>query len=308
MKKQIGLLTLLFILFALQNSFAQVSINDDGSPPDNSAMLEIKSNSKGLLIPRLTTSQREALSLNAKGGLIVFDSDLLEYCFHNGYGWQVGLGFSTWGIDGGPTFLGGDSLSDYMIGTLNPLGKFHVHDPIRHNSKFYLTPQSEGPGDSSTLVLAGDRNASSGMEWTFDGIGDRLELRGISEGQLTSPHLLVDRNTGNIAIGNSFATGYKLSVDGKVICTELRVNLTDDWPDYVFSKDYSLMPLDELHHFISLNGHLPNIPSASDIGGSGIDVGEMQRLMMEKIEELSLYIIKQQQQIDELQKKLATLR
>jgi hypothetical protein len=107
--------------------------------------------------------------------------------------------------------------------------------------------------------------------------------------------------TGNVAIGNTIATGYKLSVEGKIICTEMRVNLVANWPDYVLRKDYNLMPVEKLGEFIEKNGHLPNVPPAAEIEKSGMDVGEMQRLMMEKIEELSLYIIQQQQQIRELQ-------
>ncbi|MBI9037240.1 MAG: hypothetical protein JEY97_03835 [Bacteroidales bacterium] len=105
---------------------------------------------------------------------------------------------------------------------------------------------------------------------------------------------------GDVAIGTTFASGYKLSVDGKIICEELRVDMQEDWPDYVFKKDYKLMPLDEVEEFINENGHLPNIPSASEMSNSGLEIGETQRLLMEKIEELTLYIIEQQKLIDQL--------
>jgi hypothetical protein len=82
------------------------------------------------------------------------------------------------------------------------------------------------------------------------------------------------------------------------------VNLVADWPDYVLQDDYKLMPLHELREFIKANGHLPNVPPASEIEGSGIDVGAMQKLMMEKIEELSFYILQQQEEIDALKAKL----
>ena len=108
-------------------------------------------------------------------------------------------------------------------------------------------------------------------------------------------------STGQVGIGTtSMATGYKLSVAGKVICEELRVNLASGWPDYVFGQDYQLMSLSELENYIQINGHLPNIPEAGEMQESGLEVGEMQRLMMEKIEELSLYIIQQQKEIEEL--------
>ena len=97
------------------------------------------------------------------------------------------------------------------------------------------------------------------------------------------------------------ATGYKVSVKGKVMCEELKVQLQANWPDYVFSKDYALLPLHKLEKEIVLKGHLPGIPSASEIERNGLEVGEMQRVMIEKIEELTLYIISLQKQIDLLQ-------
>ncbi|MEL6987769.1 MAG: hypothetical protein AAGK97_08040, partial [Bacteroidota bacterium] len=87
------------------------------------------------------------------------------------------------------------------------------------------------------------------------------------------------------------ATGYKVSVDGKIACEEVRVELSQNWPDYVFEESYELTPLDELEKEINKQGHLPGIPSAQKVESEGIQVGEMQRKMMEKIEELTLYVI-----------------
>ena len=80
------------------------------------------------------------------------------------------------------------------------------------------------------------------------------------------------------------------------------MNLVADWPDYVFREDYVLMPLKNLRSFISENGHLPKVPSADNIEASGMDVGEMQKLMMEKIEELTLYILQLQAEIDSMKR------
>lgn len=109
-------------------------------------------------------------------------------------------------------------------------------------------------------------------------------------------------DAGSIVMGSHTvipATGYKLSVDGKIMCEELRVELSP-WPDYVFADDYSLMPLRDVETFIDNNKHLPGIPSASTVESEGLLVGEMQGLMMEKIEELTLYIIDLQKQIEVL--------
>ncbi len=87
--------------------------------------------------------------------------------------------------------------------------------------------------------------------------------------------------------------GYYLAVNGKVICEELVVKLRANWPDYVFSKDYKLKDLNELETYIAANKHLPNIPSAQEVAAKGFETGEIIKLQMEKIEELSLYLIQQ---------------
>ena len=99
------------------------------------------------------------------------------------------------------------------------------------------------------------------------------------------------------------AAGYKLRVYGKVIAEEVRVQLKAAWPDYVFSKNYKLKSLGEVEEYIAANSHLPNVPATAEVEKSGIALGEMQTKMMEKIEELTLYIIGLQKQIDSLKKK-----
>lgn len=104
-----------------------------------------------------------------------------------------------------------------------------------------------------------------------------------------------------VTIGTqNLPAGYRLAVDGRIICEELRVELSGNWPDYVFGEDYALMPLSEVARHIKEQKHLPGIPTAAEVEAEGIAVGEMQKKMMEKIEELTLYIIQQQAEIDAL--------
>jgi hypothetical protein len=104
--------------------------------------------------------------------------------------------------------------------------------------------------------------------------------------------LLMNVSTGNVSIGTvTGATGYKLSVGGKIMAEEIRVQSMAAWPDYVFKKEYRLPTLSELEKHIATHGHLPNIPDAKTIDKEGIKLGDMQTRMMEKIEELTLYII-----------------
>lgn len=99
--------------------------------------------------------------------------------------------------------------------------------------------------------------------------------------------------------------GYSLAVDGSVICEGLSVLMSSDWPDYVFEEGYELRSLAELEAFIEENGHLPNVPPANTIKEHGLDVAEVQLKMMEKIEELTLYILQQEQRIQELEASLS---
>ena len=108
--------------------------------------------------------------------------------------------------------------------------------------------------------------------------------------------------SGDVAIGtSSVPTGYKLAVDGNIRTREIRVD-QDVWPDYVFEVGYNLPSLQEIQEYISKNGHLPNIPSAKEVEINGVELGEMNKLLLEKIEELTLYILQQEKRIEQLEK------
>ena len=89
---------------------------------------------------------------------------------------------------------------------------------------------------------------------------------------------------------------------------EVRVELDATWPDYVFEKHYDLSPLPQLENFIRINKHLPNIPSAGQVKEQGLNLGDMNLRLLEKIEELTLYIIQQDKKINALQEKVHTIQ
>lgn len=114
---------------------------------------------------------------------------------------------------------------------------------------------------------------------------------------------------GRTAIGSSYvAPGYKLAVNGKIITEEVVVQLRASWPDYVFSNNYNLKPLSEIEEYIKANNHLQNIPSAIEIEKNGVSIGNIVAKQMEKIEELTLYLIEQHKQIEELKKQMEALK
>ena len=161
-------------------------------------------------------------------------------------------------------------------------------------------------------VTAVSGNVSASVGNVFAGM-DVDALQNISAG--------VDINAGddlfvadNLGIGLSdddptvWPDGYRLAVAGNVICEEVRVALQADWPDYVFQPEYELMPLADLEKSIEENGHLPKVPAAQTMEAEGMELGEMQRIMMEKIEELTLYTIQQQKELDELKRENEKLK
>ncbi len=102
---------------------------------------------------------------------------------------------------------------------------------------------------------------------------------------------------------NSVAN-YNLFVKGGILTEEIRVSLATTWADYVFSKDYKMPTLPELEKQIKEKGHLPNMPSAKEVKDNGIELGEMAKMQQEKIEELTLYIIAMNKELQELKAKV----
>ena len=128
---------------------------------------------------------------------------------------------------------------------------------------------------------------------------------------ITTPDFYVGLD-GNVSIGTTTIYGasasdpYKLSVNGKVACKELKVDV--NWSDYVFEKNYKLRNLKEVESYIKENNHLPEVPSATEVESNGLKVGEMQATMMKKIEELTLYIIEQQKTMEKQQSMIENLQ
>ena len=109
----------------------------------------------------------------------------------------------------------------------------------------------------------------------------------------------------NLAVGmeaENIPSGYKLAVNGKAIATEIRVQTYANWPDFVFKSFYNLPTLEEVEQHIQEKGHLKDIPSAQEVEENGILLGEINAKLLQKIEELTLYTIKQEKEIKELKK------
>jgi trimeric autotransporter adhesin len=124
---------------------------------------------------------------------------------------------------------------------------------------------------------------------------------------------IINSNPGNVIIGDGISnlpSGYKLYVSGGILTEKLKVALksSTNWADYVFENNYKLMPLKKVESFIKENKHLPNVPSAKTLEKDGIDVNEMLAKQMEKIEELTLYIIEVNKKVEKVEKENIALK
>jgi hypothetical protein len=132
-------------------------------------------------------------------------------------------------------------------------------------------------------------------------------------GFIIAPHrsgtsgLRID-NQGNVGIATANTYGYKLAVNGNVICEKVVVKQKNNWPDYVFNSDHQLPSLTELEQYIRQHRHLPDVPSAEEVGKNGLDLGENQAALLKKIEELTLYVIEQNKKLEEQQKELNAVK
>jgi hypothetical protein len=187
-----------------------------------------------------------------------------------------------------------DTAGRIGVGTTAPQAKVHITDG-----------GDVSLGGGGELVLGSTASGNLGLDGNEiqarnNGAASHLFLQ-VSGGDV----LMVPNETGQVGIGvtssaNMPSNDYLLAVDGKIISEEVRVEISGSWPDYVFAEDYALMPLNTLEEHIKEHNHLPGIPSAAVVKSDGLMLGDMQRAMMEKIEELTLYVIQLQKEIDAL--------
>jgi len=158
----------------------------------------------------------------------------------------------------------------------------------------------------------------SGTDWRFKAAATgTYKIRDNASGQDvlvfergngTANSIYVKAN-GNLGIGTTDPQA-KLSVNGtgtfngKIKCTEVEVLLAA-WPDHVFKSGYNLMPLQEVETFINVNKHLPGVPSETEVLQNGVNVGEMNAILLQKIEELTMYMIELKKDNELLKKQIA---
>ncbi len=123
--------------------------------------------------------------------------------------------------------------------------------------------------------------------------------------QSNSSGITID-TSGNVGIGTTDPGVYKLAVKGKIHAEEVVVDT--GWADFVFKKDYDLMPLEKVARHIEEEGHLPGIPTEREVQENGVSIGQIQSKLLQKIEEMTLYVIGLKKEGDLLRKENETLK
>lgn len=187
-------------------------------------------------------------------------------------------------------------------------GSAFAHYNVPFNTKFVALQQQHNGitvlnGFSQTYMQRSGTEKNSNLGWlAFAMDGDWK--------------MLMNKN-GQLHIGTTFSSQfkdgsisqtYKLFVQGGIRTEELKIDLAGSWADYVFKADYKLTPLSEVESFINTNGHLPNIPSGASVEAEGVNVNQMLTLQMEKIEELTLYMIQLKKENDALKTAIDELK
>ncbi len=235
--------------------------------------------------------------------------------------WSGGLNF--WKPFGSTNSTGGGGFQNFIlflkdngnvgVGTSNPKDAFQLGDnehkivmgsAIGADLDFgtmYLgfnaareagawSTNTDGAHNGGAVIFSDISGGISFANIETEAVGSSNQT-GITDLELRDKTSLYISKNGNVSIGTKDGQGYKLAVKGHMIAEEIVVKLHANWPDFVFTKDYGLMSLDEVASFIEENNHLPNIPSANKVSEEGINLGEMDAKLLQKIEELTLYVI-----------------
>jgi len=183
------------------------------------------------------------------------------------------------------------SSGNVGIGTTSPGVKLDVNGDmgIKGSNKIYL---ADDLGTPPYIKGIWDSNDYTGMEFHsgFSGLDTTV--------------IVISANA-RVGIGTKTPQNL-LDVYGTIHAKEFKASL-DGWSDYVFDKDYKLLSLNDVENYINTNKKLPDIPSAKEITTDGVKLGEMNALLLKKVEELTLYVIEQNKKIQSLDKKIEKL-
>ncbi|NJO89166.1 MAG: hypothetical protein HC831_09560 [Chloroflexia bacterium] len=205
------------------------------------------------------------------------------------------------------------------LGTVNPRGKLEIY-----NDNTFQNSESNFYGDN--IVFKSDNflngNYFGGITWNnnnrrraaivavkenddSDHVGLAFFTRGTDGPGPMFESMRISRS-GNVGIGTTDPGSYKLAVQGKLGAREVVVTEAD-WADFVFEPTYNLKTLEEVEHFIKTNKHLPDVPSEKEVKENGLSLGQSDAVLLQKIEELTLYLIEQNKTLKRQNEKIVEM-
>ncbi len=205
-------------------------------------------------------------------------------------------------------FLTIDLYGKVGIGTINPTAGLHIQNEdglkIDDSSPGFpgVIKMSDGFSNTATkddILFQSDGAFLFKLDHNGNGISN---FPGFGIFDKDNNSIFFAKNNGNIGIGKLTPTA-KLHVDGNIIAEEIKVEDVTG-ADFVFEPNYNLMPLAEIEAFVKQNHHLPEVPSAAEMQTNGVELGKMNMLLLQKIEELTLLMIEQQKQLENQNSKI----
>ena len=224
------------------------------------------------------------------------------------------LGLTITGNNTSITSYAGSGNNSNLIFRTSSVGSAGEKMQLTHNGKLqigsnfneslgYHLQLASSDSDNGVLGLTITGNNTSITSYAGSGNSSDLIFRTSLNGQADERFRVT--SDGNVGIGTTSPQN-KLSVEG-TISKEVKVSLTDA-ADWVFEDDYELRSLEEVESFVKTNKHLPDIPSADEFRENDLSLGEMNNKLLQKIEELTLYLIDQNKRLDTQQKEIQELR
>ncbi|SHN37603.1 hypothetical protein [Mucilaginibacter sp. OK098] len=220
-----------------------------------------------------------------------------------------------------------DQNGNVGIGTTSPSSYFHggnnkvieiFNSNTTANSQSHLVLSTgatlDGSGAGTLTWISKNSSGFQGMAY----IGSALQGDGTlnaagklifatSNGTAVYQRMFIDKD-GNVGIATTDTKGYTFAVNGTAIATSMTVKAYANWPDFVFKPTYKLPTLTEVKTYIDQNHHLPDVPSAAEVEKNGLNLGEMNKVLVKKVEELTLYLIEKDKQLSEQQDQINQIK